>query len=170
MKRQDKCPNCGFDNNDILMTNCVICKKPLPQVDSSKISNEDIVLSTGEWIGKVGDKHFQTTDNFNMWKSAFLKNKYLGLQIGGPDKGIVEISKLEISTIANKYLDILKSRSESNIYLIPVYNNLKNELNKKENNLISKLGGQKRLMLIILIIFIFFLIFFPIIMVLKIAF
>lgn len=168
MIRPEKCPNCGFDNNDIIMAHCAICTKPLSKIKIESISDEDIVLSAGEWIGKVGDKHYQTTNDFNIWKSAFLKNKYLGLKIGGPDKGIFEISKEEVSRIASKYLEILRIRAEKNAALKPVYDNLLKEYDSKNKSLISRFGGQKRLMLILLIVFIFFLILFPIIMVIKI--
>ena len=164
------CKHCGFDQNDIILSYCLICKKPLPITDISKITDEEIVLNTGEWIGKVGDSSFRTTQDFNMWKTAFLKNKYLGLNIGGVDKGVIEMSKVEIEEIAQKYLTILESRANVNEALRPVFISLKTELETKKKNVFNKAGGQKKIMLILLIIFIFLIILGPIIMILKIIF
>lgn len=164
------CKHCGFDQNDIILSNCIVCKKPLPIADINSVSDEEIVLNTGEWVGKVGDSSFHTTQDFNIWKTAFLKNKYLGLNIGGVDKGVVEMSKEKIDDVANKYLLILETRAISNPALKPVYLSLKTEFDNKKKNLLSKAGGQKKIMLILLIIFVLLMIFWPIIMVLKLIF
>lgn len=164
------CKHCGFDQNDIVLSNCIVCKKPLPIPDINSVSDEEIVLNTGEWVGKVGDSSFHTTQDFNIWKTAFLKNKYLGLNIGGVDKGVVEMSKEKIDEVAIKYLSILESRTISNIALKPVYLSLKTEFDTKKKNLLSRAGGQKKIMLIFLIIFVLLMIFGPIIMVLKLIF
>jgi hypothetical protein len=164
------CIHCNYDQNDIILSSCLLCKKPLPTVNIDGITDEDIVLSTGEWVGKTGDSSFHTTQDFNIWKTAFLKNKYLGLNIGGVDKGVVEMSKEKIDDIANKYLSILETRAISNTNLKPVYISLKAELDAKRKKLLNKAGGQKKVILIALIIFIVLIIFAPVIIVMRLIF
>ena len=48
-----KCKNYRADN-DIFLSNCLYCKTPLPQANLDQITNEDLILNEGEWVGKVG--------------------------------------------------------------------------------------------------------------------
>ena len=138
------CTHCGYDQNDIILTKCLVCNKNLPNLNINTVSDEDIVLNTGEWLGKVGDSSVQTNQEFNIWESAFfkLKNDYLGIKVGGYDKGLVEIPKRKIEEIALKYLTILEGRTKLNPSLNSVYITLKSEYDKKKRNVFNILGGQ----------------------------
>jgi hypothetical protein len=35
------CKHCGFDQNDIILSNCIVCKKPLPIADINSVSNDN---------------------------------------------------------------------------------------------------------------------------------
>lgn len=165
-----ECKKCGFDQNDIILSNCLICNQSLPVSGLHNLSDEDIILSTGEWVGRVGDSSFQTTKDFNIWKTAFLKNKYLGLKIGGVDKGVIEMSKEKIEEVANIYLTVLENRAIVKPELYPVFLSLKSELDNKKKSIINKLGGQKKVMTILLILFVLLLFFGPFIMIFKLLF
>jgi hypothetical protein len=147
-----------------------MCKKPLPLIDINSISDETIILNAGEWIGKSGDTYIEQTKDFNIWKTAFLKNKYLGLDLGSVDKGYVEISREKIEDITLKYLTILENRTKSNQHLLDSYISLKTEFDSKKKGLIYKLGGSHKATLKMMIILAFFIILFPLILILVLIF
>lgn len=139
MSAVKQCTNCGADN-DLLLTNCQFCKTGLPQIDINSISNEDLILNAGEWIGKVGTQFEQMTENFNAWTG----------------KGLIIISANQIEGMAQKYLSLLQVRSISNPNIQIIYIDLKNEFDKKRDSFLYRIGGgdKKKGML-----FIFFLVF-----------
>ena len=124
MSATKKCTNCGADN-DLFLTNCLFCKSPLPEVNLDSISNEDLIMKAGEWIGKVGSKFINRTENFNEWTG----------------KGQTVMSANIVEGLAQKYLSLLQVRSISNQNLMLVYNDLKNEYDKKRESIIYKIGG-----------------------------
>lgn len=124
MSTQKKCSNCGA-NNDLFLTNCLFCKSPLPEVNLESISNEDLILNAGEWIGKVGSNFIHITENYNEWTG----------------KGKIIMSANIVEGIAQKYLSLLQVRSISNQNLMVVYNDLKNEYDKKRESILYKIGG-----------------------------
>lgn len=123
MSATKKCITCGAEN-DLLLTNCIFCKSSLPQVDPNSISNEDLILNAGEWIGKVGSDFEHMTENFNAWTG----------------KGMIRISANQIEGLAQKYLSLLQVRSINNSNLLLAYADLKKELDNKRNNIWYKLG------------------------------
>lgn len=123
MSSTKKCKNCGAEN-DLLLTNCLFCKSSLPQADINSISNEDLILNAGEWVGKVGQNYEEVTKDFNVWTG----------------KGRIEISANQIEGLALKYLSLLQVRSLNNPNLLMAYNDLRKDLDIKRNNLFYKLG------------------------------
>lgn len=127
MSATKKCTNCGAEN-DLLLTNCLFCKSSLPHVDPNSISNEELILNAGEWIGKVGSKFEHRTENFNEWTG----------------KGKIEISSNQIEGMAQKYLSLLQVRSFNNPHLAQAYGDLKKQMDDKRNSLLYKItGGDK---------------------------
>ena len=114
MSSTKKCTNCGAEN-DLLLTNCLYCKTSLPQVDVNSISNENLILNAGEWIGKVGSDFEHMTENFNAWTG----------------KGMIKISANQIEGLAQKYLSLLQVRSITNTNLQMAYADLKKEFDNK---------------------------------------
>jgi hypothetical protein len=107
------CTNCGADN-DPIFTNCIFCKTALPVIDLNSLSNEELIMNAGEWIGKLKEGFYTvTTANANMW---------LG-------RGISNINKAQIQGFALKYLTLIQIRTLSNNNLLNIYNDLKNEYN-----------------------------------------
>ncbi len=128
MSSTKKCKNCGADN-DLFFTNCLYCKSPLPQVDLNSISNEELLLKAGEWVGKVGT-HFQhITENFNSFTG----------------KGMIVISANEIEGMAQKYLTLLQMRGMNNQNLMVAYQSLKSEFDEKRKGVIYKIGGGDKM-------------------------
>lgn len=123
MSATKKCTNCGAEN-DLLLTNCLYCKSSLPQVDVNSISNEELILKAGEWVGKVGQNYEEITKDFNAWTG----------------KGRIEISSNQIEGLALKYLSLLQVRSVNNSNLLMAYTDLKRELDIKRSNIFYKLG------------------------------
>ncbi len=148
MKASKECNNCGAEN-DPLITNCLFCKTPLPDVDFDSLSNEDLIMNAGEWIGKVGQSYEEFTKDYNAWTG----------------KGRIEISSNQMEGLALKYLSLLQVRSLNNPTLLVVYNDLKRELENKRKNIFYKLGVNPKfapfliyilLIAIVLIVFIIF--------------
>lgn len=124
MSTVKNCKNCGADN-DPLMTACVYCKSPLPETNLNSISNEELLLNAGEWIGKVGQDFQHMTENYNTWTG----------------KGMITISSNQLEGMAQKYLSLLQLRCVNNPNLQPAYTDLKNEFDRKRSNFFYKLGG-----------------------------
>lgn len=145
MNTTKNCKNCGADN-DPLLSNCIFCKTPLPEVDINSISNEELILNAGEWVGKVGNDFEQMTENFNVWTG----------------KGMIVISANQIEGLAQKYLSLLQVRSLNNQQLLMAYQDLKKEFDQKRSNIFYKIGGgnKKKGMVFsfLIILFIIFLI------------
>ncbi|GAB1463697.1 hypothetical protein [Pedobacter sp.] len=131
------CLNCGSDN-DLLFTNCQFCRTPLPIVDLNSISNEDLILNAGEWIGKLKEgEYIAYSANNNQWTG----------------KGIITISKAQIQGYALKYLSLLQVRSANNSNLSLIYNNLQKQYDYNSKSLDSK---TKKIILAVLFIIIMF--------------
>lgn len=150
MSSRKKCTNCGADN-DPLITICIYCKSPLASTDINSISDEELILNAGEWIGKVGESYEHITEKFNMWTG----------------KGMVKISANELEGLAQRYLSLLQVRSLNNANLQMAYSDLKTEFDNKRKSFLYRLGGgdKKRGQIIIFmsVPFLFFLLFFFII-------
>lgn len=123
MSATKKCKNCGADN-DPLMSVCIFCKSPLAEVDVNSISNEDLILNAGEWIGKVGSDFEHMTEKFNAWTG----------------KGMIKISANQLEGLAQKYLSLLQIRSLNNPNLQLAYSDLKKEFDNKRSGFFYKLG------------------------------
>mgnify|MGYP000844870232 CR=1 FL=1 len=113
MSATKKCKNCGFEN-DVLFSNCLYCKTTLP-VDVNSLSNEDLILNAGEWVGKVGEPLMEIKENNNAWTG----------------KGHTLISANQVEGMAMKYLSLLQIRSGNDINLKLSYETLKEEFNHK---------------------------------------
>jgi hypothetical protein len=137
-----KCTNCGADN-DLIFTNCQFCKSPLPQIDSTSISNEDLIINAGEWVGKVGTSYTITSEDANAWTG----------------KGFRSYQSSEIEGYALKYLSLLQVRASTNMTLKIVYDSLKKDFDAKRNSLFAKMGGGDKRMALAFIIFAAILIF-----------
>jgi len=69
MSATKTCPSCGAEN-DVIFTNCMFCKTSLPQIDMNSISNEDLILNAGEWVGKARQNDYNLVrkdSNANEW-------------------------------------------------------------------------------------------------------
>lgn len=169
MKTTKKCDNCGFDN-DLLMTSCLKCRTPL-KVDKESISDEVLVMNTGEWVGKTGQSSIQQDADFSYFNPSYLKKKFLNnSSTGVASKGYVEYGKKGIEKLARQYLDLLKERSETNPNLRFSYENLQKEFDKKRRGLVYKLGGAKNIMVGIMFLFMLMIVLGPIIMVILMVF
>lgn len=123
MKTTKECKSCGADN-DPLITTCLFCKNPLPEIDPNSISTEKLIMNAGEWIGKVGQDYQEITKDFNAWTG----------------KGMIVISSNQIEGLALKYLSLLQVRSINNPNILIIYTDLKKDLDDKRNNIFYKLG------------------------------
>ena len=140
MSATKQCTNCGADN-DLIFTNCQFCKSPLPSVDASSISNEDLITHAGEWVGKVGSSYTVTAENANAWTG----------------KGFRTYESSEIEGFAMKYLSLLQVRASTNMSLKIVHDSLRKDFDAKRNSIITKIGGgdkKKAILLLILGVFI----------------
>ena len=137
------CPSCGAEN-DLIFTNCLFCKTSLPQVDLNSISNEDLILNAGEWIGKVGSAYDYITEHYNSWN----------------DSGRIRMSANIVEGTAQKYVSLLQVRAINNQYLMTIYSDLKNEYDNKRKGLLYKIGGGDKKMGIVFVLFIAMFIFF----------
>ncbi|MEQ9288694.1 MAG: hypothetical protein RIG77_17365 [Cyclobacteriaceae bacterium] len=124
MQATKECSNCGADNDPIL-TNCLYCKSPLPDIDIDSISNEDLIMNAGEWVGKVGQAFEHITENYNEWTG----------------KGKIVISANQLEGMAQKYLSLLQVRCMDNPRLQMAYTDLKTEFDNKRKGLAYKIGG-----------------------------
>ena len=50
MKATKECHSCGAPN-DLLFSNCVFCKAPLP-LDENSLTNEELIMNASDWISK----------------------------------------------------------------------------------------------------------------------
>lgn len=113
MNTTKKCNNCGADN-DILFSKCLYCKTSLP-MDLNSISNEELILNAGEWVGKVGEPISEIKENFNAWTG----------------KGHTFISANQVEGMALKYLSLLQIRASNDLNLKLSYDSLKVEFDNK---------------------------------------
>lgn len=117
MKAIKECKNCGAEN-DLLFTNCLFCKTPLPNIDVSSLSNEELIRSTAKWIG-------------------YLKEETVSLYGSNPNKitgkDITVLKRGQIEGSAREYLTLLKVRSISSAELLSIYENLAQEFEKNKN-------------------------------------
>jgi len=104
-----RCANCGNDN-DPLLTNCIFCKSPLPVIDLASISNEQLVMNAGQWIGKLKDGFYTVRTHK---RTSFI------------DNNVIAIRKAEIQGYALQYLSLIQVRAVSNTNLNNIYNDLK---------------------------------------------
>lgn len=143
MAATKECPSCGAQN-DVIFTNCMFCKTSLPTVDENAITNDELVMKAGEWVGKSSEPM---------------------LVMQGPDanewtgKGIVRMMQAEIIGNAEKYLNLLAVRATSNPTLSVTYQGLRDKLDKN-----SKSGSKKNVLrialpilgLVLLMVFVLF--------------
>lgn len=137
MKSTKECPSCGAQNDPIL-TNCIFCKAGLPQIDMNSISNEDLVLNAGEWVGKARQHDYSISNNdkdTNVWTG----------------KGVhsILVKNSDVVGSAEKYLSLLQVRSISNANLLPINESLRKQLdeNKRfavENDPMNKLQKERQ--------------------------
>jgi len=109
------CPSCGAEN-DLIYTNCLFCKTPLPNLDINSISNDDLIMKATEWVGKSREQTIKIEG-----KSGNLLDL-----IGGK-----MINHSEIVSNAEKYLNLLSVRAQSNDEIKRVFQDLKIDF---ENN------------------------------------
>jgi len=120
MSATKTCPSCGAEN-DVIFTNCMFCKTSLPQVDMNSISNEDLILNAGEWVGKARqhDYNLERKDsNANVWT--------------GKGIHVTQIKNADIVGNAEKYLSLIQVRAISNSNLLPLYESLKRQLDENK--------------------------------------
>lgn len=117
MKTNKECKNCGAEN-DLLFTNCLFCKTPLPNVDVSSLSNEELIRSTAKWIGYLREESL-TLYGLN-------PNRITG-------KDITVLKRGQLEGNAREYLTLLKVRSLSSTELLGIYEGLSAEFEKNKN-------------------------------------
>lgn len=117
-----QCTNCGADN-DLLFTYCQFCKSALPHIDFESISNEDLIQSAAEWVGKTGAPFTVQGPNVNEWTG----------------RGIRRYNVSEIEGFALRYLTLLELRAKGNINLGETQRQLKTEFERKRNSGTAKL-------------------------------
>lgn len=131
-----KCNNCGADN-DPLFSNCQFCKTPLPIVDLNSISNEDLILNAGEWIGKISNQGFEVSaPDSNMWTQ----------------RGIRRYLPPEIEGYAQRYLTLLDLRAKNNYDLRSAYLDLKQKFDQKSKSLSSFESFKKKLIVLLILL------------------
>jgi hypothetical protein len=110
MAKNTLCKSCGA-NNDLLYTICTFCNTPLEAIDINHISDQDLIMNLGEWIGKLEgiDKRLGVTISTD---SSTGINKKLGLQ------NTKTISYSEICGNIERYLNILKVRANNNLNIL----------------------------------------------------
>ena len=140
------CPTCGAEN-DVIFTNCLYCKSSLPKVDPKSISNEDLIMNAGEWVGKARQHDYSiriNDQNANEWT--------------GKGINFIKIKNADIVGNAEKYLSLIQIRAISNSNLLPLHESLRKQLieNKEfaiKNDPKTKLHKQGIYIMAMLIIF-----------------
>ncbi len=126
------CSSCGA-NNDTILKNCVYCHSQLPtnEEDIKSISDEDLLMACGEWIGKFEGLVADPDKLQNSKMIARQKGNFMGaiMQLGvrKEDRAIEYSSYLEA---LNRYMTILKIRAISNKTIQPVYEDFRNRFNE----------------------------------------
>jgi hypothetical protein len=152
MKTNKECPSCGA-NNDFILTNCVFCSTPLPEIKLDSIDNETLILNAGEWVGKSRQHDYvihEAGPDANMFTGRGVKS--------------IKINNADMVANAEKYLALIQVRSISNPNLLAIHNSLRKQLeqNKQialENDPMTKAmahanNGIKKIGLFFLIFFI----------------
>jgi hypothetical protein len=139
------CPTCGAEN-DVIFTNCLYCKSSLPKVDPNSISNEDLIMNAGEWVGKARQHDYSirlNDQNANEWTG----------------KGIhfIKIKNADIVGNAEKYLSLIQIRAISNSNLLPLHESLRKQLNENKefainNDPMTKVWKQQKYVGLVIII------------------
>lgn len=126
MAKDSLCKSCGAAN-DLLFTTCIFCNSPIEAIDINHISDQDLIMNLGEWIGKLEgiDKRLGITISTDSSTGIMKK---LGLQ------NTKTISYSEICGNIEKYLNILKIRANNNLNILVTVQDLekKYDLYKKE--------------------------------------
>ncbi len=120
MSATKTCPSCGAEN-DVIFTNCMFCKTSLPKVDTNSISNEDLILNAGEWVGKARQHDYLIS-----------KNDPNANIFTGKGVHVTQIKNADIVGNAEKYLSLIQVRAISNSNLLPLYESLRNQLNENK--------------------------------------
>ena len=111
-----ECSSCGAQN-DVIFGICLFCKKPLPQLNDTLITNEELVMSASDWVARTSEMFLIIkTSEYNEWSG----------------KGMIRISHGEIIGYAEKYMNLLKLRSINNPQLFELYKELREKQNKIE--------------------------------------
>jgi hypothetical protein len=116
MSATKTCPSCGAEN-DVIFTNCMFCKTSLPKIDTNSISNEELILNAGEWVGKARQHDYvisKNDPNANIWTG----------------KGIhgINVNNADMVSNAEKYLSLIQVRAITNANLLPLYESLSKQL------------------------------------------
>ena len=120
MSATKTCPSCGAEN-DVIFTNCLYCKTSLPKVDLNSISNEDLILNAGEWVGKA-----------RQYDYTIEKNDSNANYFTGKGVHITKIMNAEMVGNAEKYLSLIQVRSISNPNLLPLHESLRRQLEENK--------------------------------------
>jgi hypothetical protein len=145
MSATKTCPSCGAEN-DVIFTNCLFCKTSLPQVDLNSISNEDLILNAGEWVGKARQHDYvisKNDPNANEWTG----------------KGVhrIKVNNADMVGNAERYLSLIQVRAISNTNLLPLYESLRRQLEENKtfaasNDPMSKIHKQTKFVFIIILV------------------
>ena len=120
MSATKTCSTCGAENDGI-STNCLFCKTSLPRIDLNSLSNEELVLNAGEWVGKARQHDYVIS------KNDYNANVWTG-------KGIhkIKVNNADMVGNAERYLSLLQIRAISNANLLPLYENLRRQLEENK--------------------------------------
>lgn len=106
MKQENECKTCGA-NNDPLFVTCAFCNSALPNIDLNKISDQDLIMNLGEWIGKLDG-----IDKTHGLKVDLEKSTGLNKLTGDSDSKYIAYG--EVIGNIEKYISLLKIRSQQN--------------------------------------------------------
>jgi len=119
----------------------------------ASITNEELVLKAGEWVGKARQP------DYSIEKNDPDANYYTGKGVH-----IIQIKNADIVGNAEKYLSLIQVRAITNATLLPLHENLRKQLD--ENKAFAlKHDPMKRIIKILLVSFAFILIIFVIIVI-----
>ena len=158
----NKCKGCG-GQNDLVANVCAYCDSPLIAYSEDKITDEELIESTGKWValfienlnqnsafgpnGFIGSmfdvKKMQKQRAQIQKKGVFgiMKEAYVGSDEEPDvwDGKTAHYSTEEIKINTSKCMSILVSRMASNPTLAPIHTHFKAEIEKAENSLKGKM-------------------------------
>ena len=162
MANVNKCKGCG-GQNDLVANICAYCDAPLIAYSEDKITDEELIESTGKWValfienlnqnsvfgpngffGEMFNAKAMQQQRADMQKKGVLgvmKEAYTGSDEAPDvwDGKTAHYSTEEIKVNTSKCISMLVSRMTSNPTLVPIHTHFKGEIEKAENSLKGKM-------------------------------